>query len=72
MLYEVITLETALRGLARMRLAEGRVLERDLRMRIGLLEEDVNAIRKLAPGVAASYRDNLVRRLGEAGSYNFV
>jgi uncharacterized protein (TIGR00255 family) len=57
----------ALRGLTRMRLAEGRELEADLRKRIGVLEEMVKAIAKLAPSVAAGYREKLHQRLEEAG-----
>ena len=57
----------ALRGLARMRKAEGKALETDLRTRLGLLDGYKKAIRKLAPTVVASYREKLFQRLGEAG-----
>jgi len=58
---------TALRGLARMRLAEGKVLAADLRERLGLLEEAAKAIGRLAGGVLAGYREKLFLRLKEAG-----
>lgn len=57
----------ALRGLSRMRTSEGKALEQDLRSRIGLLEEGVKAISKLAPTVVSSYREKLFQRLEEAG-----
>ena len=57
----------ALRGLGRMRSAEGKVLEKDLRERLALLEGMVKEIRKLAPTVAASYREKLFQRMQEAG-----
>ncbi|HEY5621437.1 MAG TPA: YicC/YloC family endoribonuclease [Pontiella sp.] len=57
----------ALQGLNRMRLAEGKVLEKDLRARIGVLEEMIKPIRELAPAVAPSYRKKLMDRLKEAG-----
>jgi uncharacterized protein (TIGR00255 family) len=57
----------ALRGLAKMRLAEGKVLSTDLRERLGLLENAAKAIGKLAAGVVSGYREKLFRRLKEAG-----
>jgi uncharacterized protein (TIGR00255 family) len=57
----------ALRGLAKMRAAEGRVLAADLRERLGLLETAAGAIGKLAPGVVSDYREKLFLRLKEAG-----
>lgn len=57
----------ALQGLNRMRLDEGKVLEKDLRNRIGVLEEMIKPIRELAPAVAPSYRKKLMDRLKEAG-----
>ena len=57
----------ALKGLARMRAAEGRALEKDLRERLGLLEGMVKEIARLAPGVVSTYREKLFQRLEEAG-----
>ncbi len=62
----------ALRGLSRMRSSEGKALEQDLRSRIGLLEEGVKAISKLAPTVVTSYREKLFQRLEEAGLENLA
>jgi uncharacterized protein (TIGR00255 family) len=61
------SMTAALRGLAKMRAAEGRVLAADLRERLGLLEEAVKAIGRLAPGVVSDYRAKLLLRLKEAG-----
>ena len=58
---------TALRGLAKMRVAEGRVLGTDLRERLGLLEHAVKTIGRLASGVVSGYREKLLLRLQEAG-----
>lgn len=63
---------TALRGLAQMRAAEGKALERDLRNRLDVLEDKVKTIGKLAPNVVSSYRAKLVQRLEEAGIDNLV
>ena len=60
-------MEQALRGMARMRAAEGKALEKDLRMRLDLLEEMTKAVRKLAHTVVSSYREKLFQRLEEAG-----
>lgn len=57
----------ALRGLAKMRSAEGRMLEKDLRERLGLLEDAAKVIRTLASTVVSSYREKLFLRLKEAG-----
>ena len=57
----------ALRGLAKMRVAEGKVLATDLRERLGLLENAAKAIGKLAAGVGSGYREKLFLRLKEAG-----
>ncbi len=62
----------ALHGLSRMRLAEGKALEKDLRDRLGLLEGMVKAIRKLSPSVVSDYRTRLFQRLGEAGLGNLA
>jgi uncharacterized protein (TIGR00255 family) len=58
---------TALRGLAKMRLAEGKVLAADLRERLALLENAAQSIGQLASGVVAGYREKLFLRLKEAG-----
>jgi uncharacterized protein (TIGR00255 family) len=60
-------MSAALRGLAKMRLAEGKVLSTDLRERLGLLENAAKAIGKLAAGVVSGYREKLFLRLKEAG-----
>jgi uncharacterized protein (TIGR00255 family) len=60
----------ALNGLAKMRKAEGKALEKDLKERINLLDQMVKAIIKLAPTVVSSYRDKLHQRLEEAGLEN--
>ncbi len=57
----------ALRGMARMRLAEGKALEKDLRERLGLLDELLKSIRKSAPAVVSGYREKLFGRLADAG-----
>jgi uncharacterized protein (TIGR00255 family) len=60
-------MSSALRGLAKMRAAEGKVLATDLRERLGLLENAAKAIGKLASGVVSAYREKLFVRLKEAG-----
>jgi uncharacterized protein (TIGR00255 family) len=57
----------ALRGLAKMRAAEGKVLATDLRERLDLLENAAKAVGKLAAGVVSSHREKLFLRLKEAG-----
>ncbi|MDZ8118347.1 YicC/YloC family endoribonuclease [Pontiella agarivorans] len=57
----------ALKGLAKMRAAEGKALETDLRERLALLDEYTKNIRKLAPTVVITYREKLFQRLEEAG-----
>lgn len=57
----------ALKGLSRMRSTEGKALEKDLRERLGLLDEMLREIRKLAPTVVADYREKLFQRMKEAG-----
>ncbi|NNJ70192.1 MAG: YicC family protein [Kiritimatiellales bacterium] len=57
----------ALRGMARMRLAEGKALEKDLRDRLGLLDNLLKSIREAAPTVVSAYREKLFARLEEAG-----
>ncbi len=60
-------LARALKGLAKMRAAEGRALQSDLRERLGLLNEMVKTIQKLSPAVTVGYRAKLLQRLEEAG-----
>ncbi len=62
-----VAMGKALRGLSRMRTAEGKALEKDLRARLGLLEEMMKTIRTLSGSVVASYREKLFQRLEEAG-----
>ncbi len=57
----------ALRGLAKMRLAEGKALEKDLRNRLSLLEERMKGIKELSAHVVKSYREKLFQRLEDAG-----
>ncbi len=60
-------LQHALKEFNAMRAREGRVLQQDLQMRIGLLEKLVKAIHKRAPAVAKNYRKKLLARLKQAG-----
>ena len=62
-----LALTKALKGLTRMRSAEGKALEKDLRERLALLDSYVKEIRRLAPTVTVSYREKLFQRLEEAG-----
>lgn len=62
----------ALRGLSKMRAVEGKALEKDLRERLGLLDELVKSIRKLAPTVVSCYREKLFQRLEETGLENLA
>ncbi len=62
-----VAMGKALRGLSRMRAAEGKALEKDLRARLGLLEEMMKTIRTLSGSVVSSYREKLFLRLQEAG-----
>lgn len=57
----------ALKGLGRMRGAEGKALEKDLRDRLTLLDELVKSINKAAPAVVTAYREKLFQRMEEAG-----
>ena len=57
----------ALRGLAKMRVAEGKALEKDLRSRLVLLEEMKKEITALSSSVVKSYRAKLFQRLEDAG-----
>jgi len=60
-------MEKALRGLARMRSAEGKALEKDLRSRLIVLEERMKEIKALSSGVVKSYRETLFQRMEAAG-----
>jgi uncharacterized protein (TIGR00255 family) len=60
-------MDKALRGLARMRLAEGKALAMDLRERLTLLEGGMKNIRALSAHVVKNQRDKLFQRLEEAG-----
>ena len=57
----------ALRGLAKMRAAEGKAMAADLRARLSLLEEGMKSIKASAPGVVVGYRAKLFQRLEDAG-----
>ncbi len=65
-------MKKAMRGLSRMRSAEGKALDKDLRERLSLLEEQVKLIQTRAPSVTASYREKLIQRLEEAGLENLL
>jgi len=60
-------MDKALRGLARMRLAEGKALAADLRERLALLEELMKDIKGLSANVVKIHREKLFQRLEEAG-----
>jgi uncharacterized protein (TIGR00255 family) len=60
-------MDKALRGLAKMRLTEGRALAADLRERLALLEELMKGIRTLSARVVKNQREKLFQRLEEAG-----
>jgi uncharacterized protein (TIGR00255 family) len=60
-------LERALARHAAMRAREGRALAADLRGRLRAVERRLGRIERLAPEVALRYRENLLRRVGEAG-----
>lgn len=57
----------ALRGLEKMRMAEGKALDKDLRNRLALLEGMMKTIRQYASTGVAVYREKLFQRLEEAG-----
>lgn len=59
--------DQALTGFAAMRAKEGAVLQADMLGRVALIRGHFEAIAARAPQVAAGYRDNLLRRLREAG-----
>ncbi len=60
-------MEKALRGLSRMRSAEGKALEKDLRSRLVVLEERMKVIKALSSTVVKSYRETLFQRMEAAG-----
>ncbi len=60
-------MDKALRGLARMRLAEGKALATDLRERLALLEELMKNIKGLSGHVVKNQREKLFQRMEEAG-----
>ncbi len=60
-------MDKALRGLAKMRVAEGKALATDLRERLALLEEGMKEIKIRSVSVVGSYRAKLFQRLKEAG-----
>jgi uncharacterized protein (TIGR00255 family) len=62
-----LAIAKAIRGLARMRSAEGKALEKDLRARLLLLESLMKSIQADAAGVTDTYRTKLFQRLQEAG-----
>lgn len=59
-------LEAALAKLRAMRKKEGAALGRDLRARLAALRKETAAIAARAPGVAETYRANLLKRIGDA------
>ncbi|HPT16022.1 MAG TPA: YicC family protein [Kiritimatiellia bacterium] len=59
-------LEAALAKLQAMRKKEGAALGRDLRMRLGILRKLASEIAARAPGVAETYRANLLKRIAAA------
>jgi uncharacterized protein (TIGR00255 family) len=65
------TVEAALRkaitGLVRMREKEGKFLANDLAQRLGILEEGLELVRKSAPGIVSRYREQLHKRVKDAG-----
>lgn len=61
------SLHHALRELRRMRMREGRALQRDVQKRLGLLNRMVTRVARHAPSVAARYRRTLLRRLEQSG-----
>ncbi len=60
-------LQEALQGLRAMRATEGAALQADLLARVAALERAIAAVSARAPQVTAAYRDQLLRRLREAG-----
>ncbi len=60
-------MDKALRGLSRMRTAEGKAMAADLRERLVLLEEMMKSIQGLSANVVKNHRTKLFQRLEEAG-----
>jgi uncharacterized protein (TIGR00255 family) len=60
-------LEEALRGFAAMRAQEGATLLKDFEARLAVLRGQVATVAARAPQVAPAYRDQLLKRLREAG-----
>ena len=60
-------MDKAMRGLAKMRAAEGKVLAADLRERLALLEEGMKRIQGLSGNVVKNYRKKLFQRMEDAG-----
>jgi uncharacterized protein (TIGR00255 family) len=59
--------DQALGGFAAMRAREGATLQADMLARVALIRAHFDAIAARAPQVAAGYRENLLRRLRDAG-----
>ncbi len=59
--------DQALAGFAAMRAREGAALQADMLARVTLIRGHFDAIAARAPQVAAGYRENLLRRLRDAG-----
>ncbi len=60
-------IDQALAGFTAMRAREGATLQADMLARVALIREHFTAIAARAPQVAAGYRENLFRRLRDAG-----
>ena len=63
----IAALEEALRAFAAMRAQEGAALQRDFEARIALLRGQIATISTRAPRVAPAYREQLLKRLRDAG-----
>ena len=59
-------MEIALQNLEKMRLAEGKMLEADLRRRVDLLESYIKEIKTLSKNTTTRYREKLLARIKEA------
>ena len=62
-----LVLDEALRGFAAMRAREGEALFVDFIERIGICRRQMDAVAARAPGVAPAYREQLLKRLRDAG-----
>jgi uncharacterized protein (TIGR00255 family) len=58
-----VTIEDAISHLEKMRVDEGRAMERDLRTNCERISEELGHIRKRAPGVVAAYQARLTERI---------